>query len=216
VADLLYASVSDLYDHGVPHGSIANRGRTSLAANAATDAIALGDHGFSTDDEITVRPDAGGTLPSPLGVDTSSYASPVNAGAFKVAATPGGAVIDLTSNGSRFVVVAPIPYEAAIYYASRLIDEMLVGHVLIEDGDEIPPMVRLTCAEIAAGKLALRSGHVSKSLGEIVDVARKRLESWAKGRPLRSAVKPASANLAASATLPYRDTRGWGRYGGIE
>lgn len=212
-----YCSISDLYDHGVPRGSIANRGRTSIAANATTDAIALGDHGFSLNDEITLRPEVGaGTLPAPLVVDTSYYAIPVNAGSFKVAATPGGAAIDLTSNGANFVVVTPIPYNAAIYYASRLIDEMLVGHVLIEDGDEIPPMVRLTCAEIAAGKLALKSGHVSKSLGEIVDLARKRLEKWASGIPLRSAVKPDAANVAtAAATVPYRDSRGWGGCGRI-
>lgn len=207
-----YCSVADLYAHGLPRGSLPNRGRVAIAANPATDTIPLGDHALSLDDEFMVRPGpGGGSLPAPLVVDVSYYAIPVNAGAFQAAATPGGSVIDLTTAGSQIVVVTPINYAASIQYASRLIDEMLVGHVVLSDGDPIPEIVRMTCAEIAIGKLALISGTVSKSLGEIVDYARKRLVEWSKGTPLRAKDKPAPANLAtsAAATLPAGDSRGW-------
>jgi hypothetical protein len=212
-----YCSVADLYAHGLPRGSIPNRGRVAIAANPTTDTIPLGDHALSPGDEFTVRPGpGGGSLPAPLVEDVVYFALPVNANTFKVADTAGGGPIDLTSAGSQIVIVTPINYAASISYASRLIDEMLVGHVLIEDGDPIPEIIRMTCAEIAIGKLALISGSVSKSLGEIVDYARKRLDVWAKGNPLRAKNKPAPANLATSAaTMPIGDARGWNNGGRI-
>jgi hypothetical protein len=211
-----YCSQSDLYDHGLPRGSIPNRGRVSVAANPAADTIPLGDHGLSAGQEFTTRPEAGGSLPAPLVADVSYYAIPVNAHTFKVSATAGGAAIDLTTAGSRFVIVTSLPYASAISYASRLIDEMLVGHVLLQDGDEIPEIIRITAAELAVGKLALGSGSQSKSLGEIVDQARKRLENWAKGVPLRAANRPAPANVSTvAACVPFRDSRNWGNGGRI-
>lgn len=175
----------------------------------------MGDHGLALNDQLTVRIDAGGTLPAPLAAEVTYFAKPVNAQRFQVSATSGGAAIDLTTAGAHFVVVVPIQYAAAISYASRLIDEMLVGHVLLQTGDPVPEIIRITCAEIAVGKLAAISGSVSKSLGEIVDTARKRLEQWGKGRPLRAANKPAPANVSVSATAPFRDARGWNNCGKI-
>jgi hypothetical protein len=213
-----YCTTADLYANGLPRGSIPNPGRVVTAANATANTIPLGEHGFSAEDPLTIRSDAGGTMPAPLVSGTTYYAIPVTDDAFQVAATAGGAAIDITSAGSRFVVGAPINYAAAIRFASRLIDEMLVGHVVLVEGDEVPEIIKITAAEIAIGKLALGSGSVSKSLGQIVDEARKRLERWAKGTPLRAANRPASANTAAAGvtlTATSRDNRGWRRFGGL-
>jgi hypothetical protein len=48
------------------------------------------------------------------------------------------------------------------------------------------------------------------------DDAEKRIARWAAGIPVRNAPGQTPAGLAASATVPYRDRRGWSRYGGTE
>jgi hypothetical protein len=184
----------------------------SVSASANT--ITLADHGFETGDPVTFRAEAGGSLPAPLAEGTTYYAIAVTDSTFSVAASGGGAAVDITSAGSNVVVIAPLPIAAAIEWASRIVDDMLPAHVL--PLDVVPAIVEMTTAELAAGKLARRSGAASKSLTEIVDAADKRLKRWAEGIPLRDGSgTPAPANKATSATVPYADRRGWNRYGGI-
>ena len=152
-------------------------------------------------------------MPAPLVADTAYYAIPVNGDAFQVSATPGGSAIDLTTAGSRFVVIAPINYSASIAFASRLIDELTVGQVVLRAGEPIPEIIKMVCAQIAVGQLALISGSVSTSLAEIVKGAKSLLDGWAKGQPLRAENRSAAANVAASASVPYLDSRGWNRFG---
>jgi hypothetical protein len=49
----------------------------------------------------------------------------------------------------------------------------------------------------------------------MVTEARKHLARLSTGAPVRDANATAPANLAASASAPYVDSRGWSRYGGI-
>ena len=91
---------------------------------------------------------------------------------------------------------------------------MLPAH-LIPLADPVAEIVRFTCAELAAGKLALRTGAQSKSLGEIVDAATKRMARWAAGATIRGDNAPGPASVATSATVPFRDARGWNQFGGI-
>lgn len=52
---------------------------------------------------------SGGALPAPLQPLTDYYVQSVNGGSFKVAATPGGAAIDLTDTGSGVSMLGAIP-----------------------------------------------------------------------------------------------------------
>lgn len=212
-----YCSPSDIYAYGYPRGSVPNPGRDVDSVNATANTLALDVHGYALNDQVSFRATAGGSLPAPLVEGTTYYAIPVDDYTFKVAATEDGAAIDLTTAGDDFVVIDPFenPMNAAIAWASRVIDDMLPAHVVPIEADAIPEIVRMTAAELAAGKLAARGGTQSKSLTETVDTAVKRLARWGKGVPIRGAVVPPSASLAASATIPYaRDRRGWGRWGG--
>lgn len=209
-----YCAAADLYSFGLPRGALPNPGRLVASVDASANTIALDVHGFSLDDLVSFRAEAGGTLPAPLVAGTSYYAVPSGDNAFAVSATSGGSAVDFTTSGSRIVVIAPLGFASAISWASRLIDDMLPAHVVpIEE--TIPEIVRMTCAELAAGKMLSLAGNVSKSLAEIVDQARKRLERWAKGVPLRGDNVPVAAGLSVSASVPYRDPRGWNRFGGI-
>ncbi len=213
-----YCSESDLYDFGIPRGGIPNPGRLAAdpPANATTDAVELDVHGFVADDPVSFRAEAGGSLPSPLVAGVAYYAKPVGESYFQVAAAPGGAAIDLTTAGSGVLVLAPLPIAAAIEFASALIDDMIPAHA-VPLQEPYPPIVVMTCAELAAAKLAARSGTASVSLSATADAARKRLERWAQGIPLRGTGASAQTptNLAQSATAPLLDTRGWARWGGI-
>lgn len=214
----LYAARADLYAFGLPRGSVPNPGRLLSAVSTSANTLALGEHGFAEDDQFELRVEAGGTMPAPLVAGVTYYAEPVTDSAFKARATIGGSAIDITSAGDaeRVVVIAPLPVERWIYWASRVIDEMLPARVvpLVEP---YPEIVVITCAELAAGKGLGYGGASSKSLTDMIDAAKRRLDRWAAGIPPRGAGDEAQtpANLASSASVPYRDPRGWSRFGGI-
>lgn len=210
-----YCDDADLYAHGLPRGAAPNPGRLCRPANATANTITLDVHGFAADDEISFRAEGGGALPGGLSEGVTYYALPVSESVFAVAATAGGGAIDLSSAGSRYLVIAPLQTASAREWASRLIDDFLTGHP-VPLSLPVPPIVRMTCAELAAGKLLGLSGGQSKSLAAIADDARKRIERWAKsGMPIRGENAPTPAQKAASASVPYSDPRGWNRWGGL-
>lgn len=211
----VYCAPRDLYDFGLPRGAVANPARLAAFALASTDTITLDLHGFDADDPVTFRAEAGGSLPAPLVAGTTYYAIPLGESAFKLAAAPGGGAIDLSSDGASVLVISPLPIAAAIEWASRIVDDMLPAGV-VELAAPYPAIVRMTAAELAAGKLAGRGGFESKALGDIVIEARKRLERWGKGVPIRGENAPAPAGLSVSVSAlgVARDPSGWGRFGG--
>lgn len=207
-----YCAPADLYLFGLPRGALPNPGRLAAAVSASTDSITLDGHGFSLNDVVSFRAEASGALPSPLVAGTEYYAIPRTESTFAVAATSGGSAVDFTTAGTRVVVTSPLPIASAIAWASALIDDMLPAHV-VPLVAPIPELVKMTCAELAAGKLMTRSGTASKSLTEMVLSARKVLERWAKGVPLRNAEAQPRANLAVGVTAVARDIRGWRAFG---
>lgn len=199
----------------MPRGSLSNPGKLAASASAATNTIALDQHGFALNDPLTVRAEGGGSLPAPLVAGVTYYAIPVNESSFSVAAAASGAVIDFTTAGARIVVVAPVPVQAAIDFGAELINDS-IPHLLPLVAP-YPPIIVMTNAELAIGKLMASTGSGSKSLGEMVDLARKRLERWATGVSVRGANAQPSANLAATtpATAAASDCRGWRRWGAL-
>ncbi len=211
-----YCVASDLVAYGLPRGALYNPGRLSASVSATANTITQDQHGFALNDAITMRAEGVGSMPAPLVAGVTYYAIPVNESTFSVAATPGGAAIDFTSAGSRVLVIAPVPTQAAIDFGAALIDDMLPAHI-VPLVAPYPPIVVMTNAELAIGKLMASTGSGSKSLGEMVDVARKRLERWALGIPLRGQNVPTPANLAADAATSATalDCRGWRRWGSL-
>jgi len=215
MAENRYCDPADLHDFGLPRGAIPNPGRLAGSVSAASNTIELDGHGFALGDAVAFRAESGGTLSSPLAAGVTYYAIPVTDDAFSVSTTLGGAALDILTNGLGVIVIAPLPILQSIEWASRLIDDMLPAHV-VPLVAPYPPLVRMTCAELAAGKLVGSSGATSKSLTEMVDYARTRLTRWAKGVPIRGENAPKAANLSTAAALPYLDSRGWNRFGGTQ
>lgn len=209
-----YCDPADLYAFGLPRGALPNPGRLVASVSVADDAITLDGHGFESGDPVSFRAEAGGSLPAPLVAGTSYYALPITGDTFSVSATVGGSAVNLTTAGANTLAIAPRPIAAAITWSSRLIDDMLPAHV-VPLTEPYHPLVRMTCAELSAGKLLGLQGAASKSLSEMIDAAHKRLARWAKGIPLRGDNVPTAAQKATSATVPYADRRGWNRHGGL-
>lgn len=215
MSDPLYCEPKDLHAFGLPRGAVPNPGRLLSGVSTSANTLTLDVHGFAEDDEFRVRVEAGGSLPGGLAEGVTYFALPIDESSFKARATAGGSVIDITSSGDpeRVLVIAPLPVLSWIRWASRIVDDLLPAHV-VPLVAPYPEMVILTTAELAAGKGLGFGGTTSRTLTKAVDAAEKRLERWGKGIPIRNATGQVPANLAASATAPYRDGRGWNRYGG--
>ena len=208
-----YCTEPDLYAFGLPRGSLTNPAKL-VTVDATANSVTLDVHGFADGDEVTLRADAGGSMPTGLTAGVVYFVRRLSESRFELAASSGGAAIDITTTGSRVVVCAPLNIDAAIDWASRVLDDAMQGSTVVPLTAPVPDIIRMTCAELAAGKL-MAGSNGSRALLETTDAAMKRAAAWSKKRPLgENAGKP--AGLAVSACVPYRDPRGWNRYGGTE
>lgn len=217
---MTYCDAADLYDHGLPRGAVPNPPRALY--QLADSVCVLDDHGFSTEDAIQFRPAGDGSLPAELTEGTVYYAHTLTASTFAVRATPTGSDMTITDATDPVLVASPLNIDAAIEFASEVIDDALTGHTV--PLDPVPAIIRITAAELAAGKLLARQGGQSKSLAEIVDAAVKRLERWRLGKPVEGATEDSHANLAtpgaAAATSSTSSgwcpgANSWRRFGGL-
>jgi hypothetical protein len=210
----LYATRADLYDHGLPRGLLANPGRRCAAASASTDTFELDGHGFETDTALIFRAEGSGALPAPLVAGTTYYAIRVTDSTFKVAATLGGAAIDLTASGTAVMVATPLPFDKVIERYSRFVDGCLPAHAVpLGVAEAVPIEVVAIVAELSAKKLLLIRGQSSESMKEAEIGAKAQLERWGKGLKIRDATATASTNLAYSESVSAEPPRRW-RWGG--
>lgn len=205
-----YSSRADLYAWGIPRGGLPNPAKPldSLLSSTCT----LDEHGFETGDAIQFRPAGDGTLPAELTAGTTYYAQRETPHAFKVRATPGGPAVSITNASDPVVVIAPVDYDSAIAWADAVLDDMLVP--LQTPLTTVPELVRMTSAELAAGKLLATHGGASKALAEIVAEAQKRIARWRAGQVPPGADPDTRDNLSTGVSSRC-DSRGWNRWGGL-
>lgn len=204
---------SDLYAFGVPRGATPNPGR--VLASLADNICSLDVHGLDTGTAILFRAAGNGALPAELSEGVTFYAEALTEHTFRVRETVSGPAISITDSDDPIMVITPLPIAEAIAWAEQVIYDSLPAHAVpLAQTDPVPALLKMTCAELAAGKLLAISGAASRSLSDTVDVALKRVERWGKGVPLRDPDAPARTNLAA-ASAPASDARGWKRYGGL-
>jgi hypothetical protein len=209
MASDLYCSRRDV-NRWLPSGELTGSSRIAASALASNDTITLDGHGFETDDEVTVRAAEGGTLPAPLVEGTTYYAIRVTNATFKLAATAGGAAINITADGESVVIVKQPPYDDVIEYYSRWADTFIPHLAPLEA--PIHPLVKGLVAQLAAKALLNLDGKSSEIVNQAELAAKAQLERFAKGVPLRGADATSSANNAVTATVTSDtpDPRGWG------
>lgn len=186
---------------------------SSLVASsvAGTDIITLDGHGLETDDAVLVRATEGGTLSTPLAEGTTYYAIRLSDSTFKLAATAGGAAIDLTLAGVSMVVSRALDFDYWIGVYSRWADTSLPGHLVPMGRDAaVPEVVECIVADLVAKRMFNAGGQASESLKDMEIASVAQLARFASGMPLRDANVTASANLAVSSTMSsVADPRGW-------
>lgn len=205
---------SDVYAVTRP-GSIPSEARLCASALAAGDTFTLDGHAFLDDDPVSFRADVDGSLPAGITAGTTYYAIRVSDSAFKVAATEGGAAVDLTTDGDLVLAVRERPMTRWIDWASTEVEQMLPAHVVPVDTDAVPTIVRAVTAKLAAYQARVWSGRNEEDLATLLDEARKMLTRWGRGVPVRGTDAPTAANLAvARSAASAADPRGWGNVDG--
>lgn len=196
-----YATRADLHAHGLPRGVLVEPARVVESADATSNRLTLEAHGLETDQAIQFRAHDGGALPSPLTATTVYYARPVSGSEslLEVAATAGGAAVDITTAGiAPFSLVVSLQpaIDAAIEYCSRYVDRHIIQHgVPLES--PYPAEVVAIVAKLAAAELLRRLGMSIPVIEEGARIARGELQTFAKGVPLRDERAPSTNNLAA-------------------
>lgn len=173
--------------------------------------LTLDGHGLETDDEVTVRAAEGGTLASPFSEGTVYYAIRLTNATFKLAATVGGAAINVTSDGVEMIVSKEPSYDDIIEFVSRWADGFLPAHLVpLGVSEDVHPLVKGVVADVAAKRILNINGQASAAVDEAEKSGRAILERYAAGLPLRGASVPARTNLAISSKQTGADDRGWG------
>ena len=204
----VYATDADVYRQGIPSGALLKPARVAASADATGNTITLGAHGLELDDPITFVVDEGGVLPAPLTVATVYYAIPVSGSdsLFQVAATSGGAAVNLTTAGTAvFRVAVPLApaLEALRETYSRWVDGLAIGHAVPFEAPYpawATHLVAIRTAAQAARMLGL-SGDRSARLFEAEQMAIADGLRLAKGPTLRDDAATAGANLAVGRSV---------------
>lgn len=213
---VVYCTRGDV-NRWLPSGEITGSSKPVASALASTDTLEVAGHGFETDDQLTLRAVAQGALPVPLVAGTIYYARRLTNSTFQLAATPGGAAIDLTTDGVACVVLRDPPYDDVIAFYSRFVDGLMPSHLVpFPAAPNAPQMVKVIVAELSAKKLLNLDGKSSEIMNAAELAAKAQLERYAAGLPLRGDTQATpSANLAVNASQPsVGDPRGWNTAGG--
>lgn len=211
MASDLYCSRGDVNER--IHGGISFEGRLVYSSIASTDTLTLDGHGFEDDTQVTVRAAEGGTLSAPLSESTTYYVKRVSNSKFQLAATAGGAAINITSDGTSMIVVREPPYDNVIEFVSRWADGFLPAEAVPLTAP-IHPLVKGVVADVSAKRLLNQDGK-SSAMVDAAEIAGKAiLERYASGLPLRAAsgIATTRTNTAIVTTITDDDPdqRGWG------
>jgi len=178
----------------------------------ASNTLTLSGHGLTLNTEVTLRADAGGSLPSPLASGTVYYAIPVTDAVFQLSATEGGAAIDLTTAGSNVMLSRDLPVDDWIAAATALVDESLPAHAPPITGT-VPTVIKDYTARLAAQRGLIYVGGETLDIERLILQSQKLVDQWAKGQPVRGVNAPTSTNVAIRSSISSVDSRGWVRNG---
>jgi hypothetical protein len=205
----VYGEPEDLYDHGLPPGMLSHRARLCASVLASTDVFELDNHGLSTDKAISFRIEDGGSMPAPLVAGTTYYAIVLSDSTFKVAATVGGAAINLSTDGASVLLITELPVLRTMERYSRFVDSF-IPHAAPLQPPYPPEIIAIVC-ELSATKLMGMEGQRSEALDRAELAAKAQLERFAKGVTIRDARATSPTNTAYSESVV--DPRGWGAGG---
>lgn len=196
----IYATRKDLYTYGLPRGSLGSAPSREVASSRATsNVLELDAHGLEVGDVVTFRAVEGGSMPGGLAEGTKYYAIRIDDARFQVASSlvnaQASTAIDLTTDGESVVMSVPIDVDALLERYSRFADGFLPAHA-VPLTEPYPIEVVAAVAELTAARVQFLSGVASVEMSKVDASARKQLERFASGLPLRDATATRPTNLA--------------------
>lgn len=203
----------DVFRLGVPRGNLQSVSREVASTNASTNTFELNGHGFEDGDTVTVRAVEGGSLAAPLVEGTTYYVKRTDGSRFQLAATSGGAAIDITTTGTSMLVTTEPPIADLITAVSQWMYDMLPAHARFESINDVPMVLRVTCAEVVGKKAMALVGHTSESVDQYELAAKAKCERWATGLPNRASgdvVADTNLSVRSALSATVEDSRGWG------
>lgn len=192
----------------LPAGGLPNPARTAQGSSSGN-WIESDGHNLAEGALVEVRAETGGSVPGGLAESTTYYAKVLTASRFQLAATLGGAAIDLTTAGTNFVYWSPLPWEDWIEWADRVVDTFLPEHVY--PLNPVPDVARLASAELAAALGLQKTAGAAIDMGARIDAIGQRIARWVKTLPVRglSVQTHQPPNLAVTSSTGATDPRGW-------
>ncbi len=174
--------------------------------------LTLNAHGLETDDPVTLRAVAGGTLSAPLVAGTVYFAIRLSSSTFSLAAAPAGSAINLTSDGVSMIVTRADPdFDGEIEATSRWIDRFLPAHLVpLGVHEPVPADIKRICADVTSRRMLVIAGKTAESVTAIELEGKAQLDRFVTGIPLRGVATPARSNLAITVAAGTLDPRGWG------
>jgi len=196
----------------LPEGALTSASGLVASSLAGTNEITLDGHGFETDDPVLVRAADSGSLSAPLVAGTTYYAIRLTNATFKLAATPGGSAIDITTDAVSMLVMREPDFDYWIGFYSRWADTSLPAHLVpMGRTKPVPSVVEGIVADLVAKRMFNVGGQASETLKDMEVASAAQLARFATGLPVRDGNATASANSAITASLnSVSDPRGWG------
>ncbi len=204
MADEEYCTPEDCYQIAATCGSVDEPRREVASVDTVADVLELANHGCRLDDPIEFRTLPGGTLPAPLTASAVYRAKPVpgSDSLLQVAATIGGAAIDLTTAGEYFALV-PNTREvlrSQIRIWSQACHRYIPSHAMPLEPDlsgRYPETVRQIVAVLATQAAFDRLGRGNVRLEALAERTRKDMSPLLAGIPPRDTkITTAPTNLA--------------------
>lgn len=205
----LYCSRGDVTAR-LPPGTVVSPAGMLASCLASTDVLTYDGHGLETDDEVTVRAASAGTLSAPLVAGTVYYAIRLTNSTFKLAASAGGAALNITSDGVEMIVTREPKFDDVIEFVSRWADTFLPAHVVPLTAP-IHPLVRGVVADVSAKRILNANGQDSAAVTAAELAGKAILERHAAGMPLRGGAQvPSNLAITATSVSSGGDPRGFG------
>ena len=207
-----YATTQQFYEHGIPAGVVVQRRRQITSVDTTNDRLTVANHGLVEDQPVKFVADPSASLPAPLVAGTTYYAKPVSGigSQFQVAATPGGAAIDLTDSGTQpfgIAVDADALITASLAFTAREIDDACPAHEVPFTAPYPDWVIRMNAVLAADDVVNNKLGRNHRGIRRAADEARAEL---AMRREKSLPVRDTKATASASLTQRWSDAdRGW-------
>jgi hypothetical protein len=204
MAGPIYATEADVY-RAAPPGTLEYGARAVASVDVTSNRLEVAGHACGLDMPVQLGVDGLALLPAPLSSSAVYYVRPVDGSSslLELAATPGGAAIDITTPGSgsiRFIVQVSLLLSSLRETYSRAVEDMVIAHEVPFTAPYPPQAVNYVAIMTAwQAAIALGRGGQADRLKELKEEAVIVALRWAKGQPMRTGAT-GPANLATGRT----------------